>query len=65
MKPEDLVGRKFKRNVYGLSKWTQTIEEVNFIYSFVTENTEWFYQPKLMIKGNKYWYSIDEILICF
>ena len=65
MNPEYLIGKKFRRNVYGLSKWTQTIQEVNFILSFITVKDKYFYKPKLMVKGNTYWYSIDEIVICF
>ena len=65
MNPEYLIGKKFKRNVYGLSKWTQTIQEVNFILSYVVPHGGEYYQPKLMVKGNNHWYSIDEIVICF
>lgn len=65
MNPEYLIGKKFRRNVYGLSKWTQTIQEVNFILSFITVKDKYFYKPKLMVKGNNHWYSIDEIVICF
>ena len=65
MNPEYLIGKKFRRNVYGLSKWTQTIQEVKFILSFTTVKDKYFYEPKLMVKGNNHWYSIDEIVICF
>lgn len=32
---EDLVGRNFKRNKYGLSLWTETIKEVSFQFELV------------------------------
>ena len=65
MNPEYLIGKKFKRNVYGLSKWTQTIQKVDFIISFNNIEGGYFCKPEMMVKGNNHWYSIDEVVICF
>jgi len=32
---EDLIGRNFKRNKYGLSLWTDTIRDVSFQFQLV------------------------------
>jgi len=35
MNKKNLIGKKFKRNVYGLSSWTDTIVSVTPYYSYV------------------------------
>lgn len=62
---DGLIGRKFRRNKYGLSKWTQTIEQVDFIWSFKQVEGNPYYSPRLIVRGDKHWYNINEILIEF
>lgn len=58
---ENLIGKQFKRNVYGLTDWIDTVENVYIIRSYITKNT---WKPVIQIKGKiGIWsYDIDEIV---
>jgi hypothetical protein len=60
----DLVGLKFKRNKYGLSEWTETINKVwiGWEINYATKTRK----PKFMINGGgdgTIPYELDEIVI--
>lgn len=70
-----LVGKKFKRNKYGLSDWTQTIHKVWIVWEAFPSDpnkTGWdsirnsHYKPKIKVNGGgsgDYTYDLEEIVI--
>jgi hypothetical protein len=58
----DLIGREFKRDVYGLSIWTDTIKEIVYKYKLIDRTKK---KLELYVIGNNtpHWYSIDEIVL--
>lgn len=63
---ETLVGRKFKRNVYGLSSWTSTIASMDITREMVVDKKTRtaYFTPKIWIKSDKgIPYDLDEIVI--
>lgn len=49
---QDLVGKKFRRNAYGLSLWTDEIVSVNF-------ESHWIKQP--ILKGIKFEQAMENM----
>ena len=70
---KDLIGKKFKRNKYGLSIWTKTIGFVEVYYSRKEIDGLAVYFPEICIRAEEdrpvedivlwYNYSLDEIVI--
>jgi len=58
---DELIGCKFKRNVYGVSKWTDVIKYVSIVRECSFKVPGW--KPVIMVRGNLHSYPIDEILI--
>lgn len=58
---KDLIGKKFKRNVYGLTEWTDTVTNVFIVRSFISKG---IWKPLIGIKGTRgIWsYDLDEIV---
>ena len=56
----DLIGKKFKRNKYGLSTWTDEVTQVWVIMSakIAVEGNK----PIFMIRGSQHSYSADEVV---
>ena len=83
MRPEELIGKKFKRNLYGELIWTDKItnitvdlriedlKDTKLNYSTVKEDFEarenhankYGFKPEIRVKGEKFWYDINEIKI--
>ena len=67
----ELIGRKFKRNKYGLSKWTEEIRDVRLSTVYEKIDGLWVSKPEIMVSKFeptdeiKYipWYSLDEIVL--
>ena len=56
-----LLDKKFKRNVYGLSEWTDIVEDCWFVYNVdIFKNTS---SQHVMIKGSKWVYPLSELKI--
>jgi len=56
---KDLIGLKFKRNVYGLTNWTSTVKETFVSWDIVQEG----FKPRIMIKSDKgIFYNIEELI---
>lgn len=63
---EKLIGKKFKRNVYGLSNWVSIIKEVNITKELIVnkQTKTVYYAPKIWIKSEKgISYELNEIVI--
>ncbi len=63
---EELIGRKFRRNVYGLSSWTSVIKRVSITREMIVDKKTKtaYFAPVIYIhneKGNSY--QINEIVI--
>lgn len=58
---EALIGKQFKRNVYGLSNWTDIVKQIFIVRSYTKEN---IWKPEIKIKGEKgiRSYDISEIV---
>lgn len=58
----DLIGKEFKRDVYGLSIWTDTIKEIRCKYKLIDRTKK---KLDFYVIGNNspYWYAIDEIVL--
>ena len=68
----DLIGRKFKRNKYGLSDWTEEIRDVRLLTVYEKIDGLWVSKPEIMVSKNEThpiigydnsWYSLDEIVL--
>lgn len=57
---KDLIGKKFRRNVYGLSVWEDTVQDVYVQWKWIDPDVS---IPKIRIKGTLHDFSIDEIVI--
>lgn len=56
---KDLIGLKFKRNVYGPTDWTAIVVEVLLTWSSVKNG----YAPRILVKSEKgNLYNINEIV---
>lgn len=55
----DLIGRKFKRNKYGLSTWTDTITDVWIRYNFDLKHSFEYATPQVMVRGKMFSYPIE------
>jgi hypothetical protein len=64
---EELIGKSFKRNVYGPSIWTDTITKVWVVYSWTGKTNEegrWLLVPHIMVQGTSiFHHKLEEILI--
>lgn len=64
---EALIGKKFRRNKYGLSIWEDTIEDVNVLYQQTVIKNVWHYIPKITVMGvetkKNGFYLLDEIIL--
>jgi len=61
-----LIGLKFKRNVYGLSSWTDIINDVDISWEihFDIDNCIKYQRlNKIYVKGTIHWFPIEEIVI--
>lgn len=61
----NLIGLHFKRNVYGLSTWTKTVDSVWFIWGMKFVDGGVIRIPKIQIKSKEgpiHDYSLDEIV---
>jgi hypothetical protein len=59
---DTLVGKSFKRNVYGLSTWTDEITYVGYAYNIINRTTS---KVEMYVLGTKTKtrYALDEIVI--
>lgn len=59
---DSLVGKSFKRNVYGLSIWTDIITHVGYSYNIINRTTS---KVEMYVLGtkSKTRYSLNEIVI--
>lgn len=62
MKVDTLVGKRFKRNVYGLSIWTDTISSVSVSHEMVSLKGG-TYKPRIWVKGSLHSIPIEEVVI--
>ncbi len=68
---QELIGRQFKRNKYGLSDWTETIKSVQLFCMYEKIDGIWVSKPEIMVSKFepttefRYtpWYSINEIVL--
>ena len=61
---EDLIGKSFKRDEYGLSTWTDTIQDVWVIWNLHIIDGEHITIPEFMIKGTTiHHYKLSEIVL--
>ncbi len=60
----DLIGLKFKRNVYGLSKWTKTVDDCFVVWNlkFVDNLTVLTPEFVLIAKENGTPYNLNEVV---
>jgi hypothetical protein len=56
----NLIGKTFKRNKYGLSSWEDTIQEVFITWHLLDRNTR---KPEIKVKGTVHTYDLEEIVI--
>lgn len=68
----ELIGRKFKRNKYGLSNWTETIKDVQLFCIYEKIDDIWVSKPEIIVSKSKPsdeikfrndWYFLDEIVL--
>ncbi len=57
-----LIGRKFKRNLYGLSEWTDTVTEAWYHWRMLQIEGKLYCKPQLYIRGKLTVYSEEEII---
>jgi len=57
---KDLIGKQFKRNVYALSSWTDTVKSVHFVRELKAAGN--YFTPKFYVKGSIHNYPISEIV---
>jgi len=62
-KQEDLIGKSFKRNKYGLSTWTDIIQDVWIIWNLHVIEGKRVIIPEFMIKGTLHNYTLSEIVL--
>jgi len=67
----ELIGRKFKRNKYGLSNWTETIRNVRLFCIYEKVDGIWISKPEIMVSKSEPtykigfrndWYFLNEIV---
>lgn len=58
---DELIGKSFKRNVYGLSEWTDTVVDV---YIAININHDAFssWTPIFLVQGTMHVFNINEIV---
>jgi len=68
----ELIGRKFKRNKYGLSNWTETIRNVRLFCIYEKVDGIWISKPEIMVSKSEPtykigfrndWYFLNEIVL--
>lgn len=57
----ELIGKRFKRNVYGLTEWTDTVKDCWFVYIVNIEKGTT--TQEIIVKGSNYDYPINELVI--
>ena len=62
MKIEELIGKRFRRNKYGLSIWWDTISSVSVSHELVSLKDGTF-KPKIWVKGSLHSLPIEEVVI--
>ncbi len=62
---EELIGKQFKRNKYGISSWIDTIQSIRIIYQYTMIDGYYYLIPKIYIIGenNNVPYTLDEIVL--
>ena len=62
---DNLIGKKFKRNKYGLSTWTDEITSLSVIrkYYYNKDMENHYWTPQIIVHGTNTNYYIDEIVI--
>lgn len=68
MRIDELIGLPFKRNVYGPSLWTDTVQEIEVHWKIVfsSDLTSRHSIPEIYIRGTKnISYSLSEIIFNF
>ena|SRR5690349_10092811 len=61
----ELIGLPFKRNVHGLSLWTDIIAEVRIIWKVPGSLMRYAGHqiPTIQVKGDKHWFELNEIVV--
>ncbi len=61
--PKELIGKKFKRNKYGPSLWTDEIEKVKRVPSFEESPSKKTYYIFIKGKLSHLFYDLEECII--
>lgn len=54
----DLVGKRFKRNKYGLSNWTDVVKKVWFVMACNVDGKT--FKPLFMVRGRLHNYEVKD-----
>lgn len=57
---EKLIGKRFKRNKYGLSNIVQVVEATAITWRM--GDIKKHSKPIFMVKGGKHWYDVNELM---
>lgn len=57
----ELVGKEFKRNVYGLSSWTDVVQSTHISWKIIDRGMK-LQVPELKIVGTNHEFSLSEIV---
>jgi len=60
---ENLIGKEFKRNKYGLSIWTDKIKKITFKYEIIDRTTKKILVYVIGESNENNWYDLDEIVL--
>lgn len=58
----ELIGQKFKRNKYGISTWTDIVQDISISYNYTINNKQSYFIPEINIKGSKHIYKLSEVV---
>ncbi len=61
---KDFIGLQFKRNVYGLSNWTKTVEDYFIVWHLKIVNNSKVLTPEIVLiaKESGATYSLNEVV---
>lgn len=66
---KEMIGKKFKRDKYGLSDWTDEVKEVKVLWNTIStatliseEDDDLLSKPIIYIVGSIHTYPLDELI---